>query len=174
MKQLTILLVMMILVANIAFAQACEPGETPIKECNEGICQYKCINTEAQIVERRAELEAIQQAEKSVSNRQEISVSLVNAIDDVGVKDVKYHLEEILTKVSDKNQEQLNKLIEKTIIHNAELEKNGITEDSELIIEGKIESKLFGFMKMIRNVKYKVDVNGNIKEKGFMKFFFKD
>ena len=57
---------------------------------------------------------------------------------------------------------------------NTELEEDGITDNTEITIEGKKNSKLFGIFKTKRNVEYKVDKDGNVREKGWMRFFYAD
>ena len=92
---------------------------------------------------------------------------LENAVLRVRNNETKLHLEEVLLKIQDNRREIINKLENLTIESNENL--------SNIIITGKKNAKLFGFIKIKHIYKYEILNNGIvIRQKLWYDKFFKD
>jgi hypothetical protein len=191
--------ILAILMLSIVYAECglCKPPLQCVVECDiDGKCTENCVNiAEITAAKQLANLQAVDEnteligeisvstsgtiknsnitiesvgaivALESYKNRKEIKYAgLLNAIDTVKNVETKLHLEEVFSKISDKKQEQLDKIMNKSLS----------TDKNMTTLIGKKQSKLFGLFTVERTVKYEIDEDGEVKEKGIGRIFYKD
>ncbi len=199
MKKLLIgLFLFIIMISSVHAACDCTPEQNCEIDCgnqtalgNPTECMYECVdavdNNDEDLVKisamanPNAEInnKQIEEIEKRLKYRSQVSSGILNAIDQLtnkdftnsGIENAKAVLEKRFARMTLRNREKIDKLTEITELIPIETENND--EPQGVIIKGKTKEKLFGLFLMNRDITYEIGFPGEVKELGFIKHFFK-